>query len=458
MHVRDVFRKLDERKLDVWQSRALFTIGMGSFTDGYDLVSISVVLTYVTTTLNASSNLWKSLFTGSALAGSIVGALIFGVLASRGRKRFYGVDVAILALGALAQAFARTPVQLALIRGILGIGVGADYVLSPLIMAEHSNSRDRGKLLALGFGGMWTLGSTASAALTLVLQSFHLNPDLIWRVVLGLGALPAASVIYLRRKVPETPRYLARIRGNQRELSRVIQQLTGYSPSSIPELKDPTPPSTYFQRLRWTFLTACTLWFLFNLVNYSSLLFGPNLIAKSIGIGNGALFQLMINLAFTLPALGVAVVLVDRIGRRPIQIAGFVGAAISLLSFALLRSSLPIVWEFTLYGLFNFFTQVGPGSTNATWGTELSPTRVRSAVMSYTVVSGRSGAVITSFVFPYLFSSNQGLTNASLVLALISGAAALLTLVAMPEARGKPLEDSSRESLLEREEFNPSSQ
>ena len=98
--------------------------------------------------------LWLGLLTGSALISAIAGALLFGFLANKGRKKFYGIDVALMTVGALLQGFVTSPLELVLARTILGLGVGADYVLSPTIMAEHSNAKDRGKVIALGFGRM----------------------------------------------------------------------------------------------------------------------------------------------------------------------------------------------------------------------------------------------------------------------------------------------------------------
>ena len=68
-------------------------------------------------------------------------------------------------------------------RFVLGIGVGADYVLSPTIMAEHSNRADRGKAIGLGFGTMWPIGALAAAVLKLLLDSFHVPPELVWKIV-----------------------------------------------------------------------------------------------------------------------------------------------------------------------------------------------------------------------------------------------------------------------------------
>ncbi|MDE2335173.1 MAG: MFS transporter, partial [Rhodospirillales bacterium] len=135
------FASLDEQPFKGFHWRAILTTGLGVFTDGYDLSSIGIVLPLVLATFGVKtiSGLESGLLAGSALVGAAVGALIFGLLAQDGRKRFYGFDVLLMGVAALAQAFAPDLGWLIGIRFVLGIGIGADYVLSPTIMAEHAN-------------------------------------------------------------------------------------------------------------------------------------------------------------------------------------------------------------------------------------------------------------------------------------------------------------------------------
>lgn len=89
----------------------------------------------------------------------------------------------MLTIGALLQAFVTSPTELAIVRFLVGIGTGVDYVLSPLIMAEHSNAKDRGKLIALGFGLTWSLGAITASLLylgicnnvILIPRALHIN-------------------------------------------------------------------------------------------------------------------------------------------------------------------------------------------------------------------------------------------------------------------------------------------
>ncbi|QCO29462.1 MFS transporter [Metallosphaera sedula] len=456
--MKDIFKPLDEKRLSFFHIKSLVTTGMGVFTDGYDLSSIGIILLLVLSEFGITSKSpdYVSLtaaISGSALAGAAIGAIIFGLLSNQGRKKFYGIDVTLMTVGALLQAFVTDPTELIIVRFLLGLGVGADYVLSPMIMAEHANAKDRGKIIALGFGLFWGFGATLAAILYLALQAAGVPPSLVWRIVLAAGAIPSASVIYLRRKIPETARFLGRIRGDTEGVKGVIREVTGTEVNLTSNLKDNTSFGEYFRRNWALFLSACILWFLFDIVAYSGILFGPSLIASSLGINSGV-FQLLIEGAFTIPGGIIALSLIDRVGRKPLQVVGFVVMAVALMSFAFYKSSAgasfsPII-AFFLYGLQNLGSQAGPGSVSASGilGVELAPTKVRGLVQSLTVASGRIGATLTSFVFPSLFHE-YGESFAVYFLATIAAIAAVITLVAIPETKRKPLEESSREVSVE---------
>ena len=229
------FAALDEQTFKAFHWRTTLTTGLGVFCDGYDLSSLALVLPLVLATFGQASltSIQSAALSASALMGAALGALVFGVLGQGGRRRFYGLDVFILGVAALAQAFAPDVTWLIAFRFVLGVGVGADYVLSPMIMAEHANRADRGRALGLGFGTMWPIGALAAVLFKLLLDALGVKGDLQWRLVLGAGAIPAFAVLYFRRRMPETARYLARVAGEQAEASRVITQITG-APSDAP--------------------------------------------------------------------------------------------------------------------------------------------------------------------------------------------------------------------------------
>jgi MFS family permease len=438
------FAELDEQPFKRFHWLTLFTTGMGVFTDGYDLSSIGLVLPLVLATFGVTklTGLESGLLAGSALVGAAVGALIFGALAQNGRKKYYGLDVTLMAIMALAQAFAPNLWSLIGIRFILGIGIGADYVLSPTIMAEHANRCDRGKKIGLGFGVMWPTGAAAAAVLSLILGGFGVGDDLRWRIVLAFGCVPAISVLYLRRKMPETARYLARLAGDTDAAAQVVRRIAGSAPATAPSHDRRAWQAVLANHARAIF-GAALLWMLFDIVVYSGILFGPSLIAKGLGLAPTT-FSLITSFAFVIPGALIGVGLIDRLGRKQLQIAGFIGAAVMLGLFAYLHDQVMAAPAFgmLLFGLYSLLITAGPSTVAGAGilGVELSPTRIRTIGQSITVVGGRIGASISAFLFPLLFGV-LGETGVIALLALVSVVGAICTVLVIPETAGRSLED-----------------
>ncbi|PSR36006.1 MAG: hypothetical protein C7B44_11255 [Sulfobacillus thermosulfidooxidans] len=126
------FKPLDQSRFKAFHWRSMLTTGMGVFTDGYDLSSISIVLPLVLASFGIKHLIgWESsLLVTSALAGAAIGALIFGVLANKGRKTFNGIDMLLMTVGGLMQAFVPNIGWLIVARIILGIGAGAPITFS----------------------------------------------------------------------------------------------------------------------------------------------------------------------------------------------------------------------------------------------------------------------------------------------------------------------------------------
>jgi len=430
-----VFTVLDEQKFKVFHWRTTLTTGLGVFCDGYDLSSLGIVLPLVLASFGhtALSSIESASLASSALIGAAVGALLFGVLGQTGRKRFYGFDVLILGVTALAQAFAPDLNWLIAIRFLLGVGVGADYVLSPVIMAEHANRANRGLALGLGFGTMWPLGALAAGVLNLLLQRAGVSGDLQWRLVLAAGAIPALSVLYLRRRMPETARFLARLAGNREEAARVIHEISGAT-APVPAA-DRRGFREVFARHAGPVFAAALLWMIYDLVVYGSILFGPSLIAQSMGL-QAVTFSLLFDIIFVLPAsVLLSIFVIDRIGRKPLQVWGFLVGAILVGIFALMQGGLlamPLL-AFTVYGLFGV-AQTGPGLVSGAGilGVELAPTRIRTVAQSITVAGGRIGAAVSAFAFPLLFAG-IGQAGAYWVIAGLAVLGAFLTQILVPE-------------------------
>src|ERR1019366_6203864 len=200
------FKALDGKKVTRFQYKIMLIAGMGFFTDAYDLFVIGVVVALLTTQWHLSTG-QISLLNSVTLAASAVGALVFGRVADiLGRKKIYGFEVLILAIGAIASALSPNYTFLLVSRIILGLGIGGDYPVSATIMSEYSGTKSRGRMVGLVFA-MQGAGLIVGPLVASILLGSGISDDYAWRILLALGAIPGLAVFYLRRQIHETPRF-----------------------------------------------------------------------------------------------------------------------------------------------------------------------------------------------------------------------------------------------------------
>src|ERR1700690_166462 len=203
----ELLRRLDESRITRAHWKILFISGMGFFTDAYDLFIIGVVMSLLKPEWPPSP-IASGLVTSTALIASAIGALAFGRIADMlGRKRIYGYEVLVLAVGAIASAFSPDIWWLIGFRIILGIGIGGDYPVSATLMSEFSGKKSRGMMVSLVFA-MQAAGLIVGPLLAAAFLASGLSKDLVWRLLLAFGAIPALAVFQMRRHMAESPRYL----------------------------------------------------------------------------------------------------------------------------------------------------------------------------------------------------------------------------------------------------------
>ena len=209
----DLLDSLDDSKISRFQAKIMFVSGMGFFTDAYDRFVIGIVAYLLTSQWNFSTS-QISLLNSITLAASAVGALVFGRVADiLGRKRIYGYEVLILAIGAIASAFgaiasAFSPNHtfLFISRAVLGIGIGGDYPVSATIMSEYAGKNTRGRMVGAVFANQAASLIVGPLIASIFLAS-GLSDNLTWRPLLRLGAIPGLAVFYLRRQIHQTARF-----------------------------------------------------------------------------------------------------------------------------------------------------------------------------------------------------------------------------------------------------------
>jgi MFS family permease len=308
--------ELDDAPINSFHRRIVLTSGMGFFTDAYDLFVISTVAALVSTQwhLSVTATSWV---TGSAILGAFVGAFVFGRLADPyGRKRICLLVAALMVLGALASAFSPNLVWLIATRVVLGLGIGGDYPVSAVLMSEFSNIRDRGRLVGLVFS-MQAAGLVVGPLIALTLCGLGVGDHIIWRLLLGFGAVPAAAVIYLRSTIGEAPRFEAMA-------SRSARPQAAGTPDRIRPVPadrgtDPADAPVGTRRLAALILGTAGAWFFFDYAYYGNTLSLPTILKEvdpSASLVTKLALSLTMFVVFALPGYALAVLKMDRIGHR----------------------------------------------------------------------------------------------------------------------------------------------
>src|SRR5215469_3686224 len=188
--------------------RALLVSGIGFFTDAYDLFVIGIVSTLLKGQWHLDDER-VALLNAVMLGAAFLGALAFGRLADViGRTRVYWMSAAIMVLAAVGSALSPSLAVLVAFRFLLGVGVGGDYPVSAVLMSEYAHHSNRGRMVGLVFSAQ-AVGLIVGPLIALALLGGGVGQGMTWRLLLGLGAIPAVIAVWLRRSLPEPPRYAA---------------------------------------------------------------------------------------------------------------------------------------------------------------------------------------------------------------------------------------------------------
>jgi MFS family permease len=444
-----VGRALDEAPTSLFHLKAAVTSGMGFFTDSYDLNIISTALLLIKPRFHLNAG-QIGLVSSTALIASFLGAVVFGRIADLvGRKRVYGLEALIMVIGAVLTAVSPNFTWLIVTRFILGIGIGGDYPVSATIMTEYANRRSRGRQVAIMFSA-YTAGQVAAYMVALILLSAGVSPDLSWRLMLGLGALPALAVLYNRRRMPESPRYTAAVVGDAERAARELNEFAGGSMATAPAAAGKGGRVGLLQffttpRFLLTLLGTGGAWFTYDVAVYGNSLSQPQIVKKIAPTATLAgVTAINLILALTFSVLGVicCVLLMDRIPRRFQQILGFTITGVALGVIGLIPSVTASVVPFTLvFGIAAFGVTLGPNACTMVFAAESFPVGVRATGHGVSAGIGKLGAYIGALYAPVLLA-NIGLRHTELIAAGFYLAGIPLTLL---------LRETSRRSLEELE-------
>jgi MFS transporter, PHS family, inorganic phosphate transporter len=437
--------QLDEAPVSRFHLKAAVTAGMGFFTDSYDLNVIGTVILLVKPEFRLSAGQVGAL-TSSTLLAVAVGAFLFGRLGDLlGRRRVYGLEAVLMIVGAVASAFAPNFLGLLIARIVLGVGIGGDYPASGVIMTEYANRLNRGRLVGLTFL-FYVFGQVAAYVVALVVVGLGTPPGLAWRVILGLGAIPSLLVLWNRRHMPESPRWTLVVAGDAEQAASDLSAFSGSTVRAATADRETAAvtlrKSLHSRAFRLTLLGTAGSWFFFNVAVYGNSVSQPLLI-KSIAPHTSIVMNMAINAAlvvcFSLVAALTGLALLDRIGRKPLQMLGFGLSALSMALIAAIPGLTSTVTPFAVvFGLSLFGIAVGPNYTTMLLAAECYPTAIRSTAHGISAGTAKVGAFLGALITPVALA-DLGLRPT----VLIAGACFVLgiaTTVLVAEPRGAALD------------------
>ncbi len=396
--------RLDRLPISSFHYRIFWLIAAGMFFDGYDLYVGGNVLG-ATLQSHFSTLGQNAQFISFTFIGMTLGSLIAGFLGDRFGRRFtYQFNLMIFGLASIAAAFAPDMPTLIALRFIMGLGLGAEIVVGYSTMTEFAPPRTRGKWLAF-MAFVVVAGFPATAVLgTAIIPTFGWRPMF---VIAGVGAL---IVWYLRKRLPESPRWLE-ARGRDGEAEALLQAIEREAADgrTLPQ-PAPTPPlpavpfSALFSRSLLprvlagsvTLITTNTL--IFGFVNWIPTFF----VQQGLSITRSFAYAMVIALGAPLGcALGAFST--DRLGRRACIIGAsvltivmggiypFVAEPAVLLGVGLLLIVGIYILTSILYGVYT---------------SELFPTEVRLRANGICNMFGRGATIVTPFIVVALFRAD----------------------------------------------------
>ncbi len=442
---------------------------LGVMLDGFDFFIIAVAAPLVTMQYDLSPGM-KGLVASSAIIGAIAGAGLLGPLADRlGRRRIFQFYLVLFAIFSVACMFAWGVWPLIAFRFVLGIAIGLDYPIAASYLAEVLPAKQRGRWLVGAFS-LQAVGILLGALVGVV--ALEVAPHVhSWRFMLGVGVLPALVIIWLRRSVPESPRWLAQ-NGQEEEAVRVTELLVGHpvrvtdadrvrAEAPADGLRALVQPQLFRKAmLRRTIFTAVP-WFLMDIATYGVGIFTPTLLASIAIAGPNATFisddiastkgTAALDL-FLVVGFGAAIFLIDRLGRIRLQLTGFAVMAGALVLLAI-EEQLPgggdkhLALVFVGFALFNMFMNMGPNATTYALPAEVFPSEVRAAGHGFAAASAKLGAAVGVFGFPILLSR----VGTSALLFAVAGccvAGFFVTYLLRIEPKGRSLNDVAGHPVL----------
>lgn len=410
--------RLDRLPLGPFHRRIMMLIGIGMFFDGFDIYLAGTVLG-VTLKTGFSTLPQNALFISATFVGMMLGSFATGFLGDRYGRRFtYQFNLLLFGIASLAAAFAPDMAVLIACRFVMGFGLGAENVVGYATMTEFVPARSRGKWL-----GFTTVCVVTGLPVSLLLASLVV-PHFGWRAMFVLGGIGALIVWYLRKALPESPRWLEAV-GRSEEAEALMQSIEREAAQGKPLPAPSTGPTVAVSGELASLFTAPLLSRMIVgsvcLITINTLLYGfvtwlPVFFIKQ-GLSVATSFGYSLLMALGAPVgSAIGALTADSWGRKPTIIgASIISVALGIV-YPLISD--PVWLPITGFAL-TVPIYVLVALLFGIYIPELFPTEVRLRASGIVNTLGRGATIVTPFLVVMLFEARGVAGVMSLMIGLL---------------------------------------
>jgi len=442
----NIARRIDRLPSTPMLKKILFLTGIGWMFDAMDQGMVSGVMAAIGKDWALTTG-QVGLLGSIGMLGMALGAALSGMAADKwGRRTVVMWTLIIYGITSGLSGFAVNYPMLLILRFLTGFGLGGELPAASTLVSEYSPTKIRGRNVII-LESFWAWGWIAAA-----LVAYLLIPLYGWRTAFWIGAVPALFAAFLRRSVPESPRYLE-LTGKEEEAEELVSKMekqAGVFNDTAPERSDDNHSVSlkipflelWSQKYIKSTVVLWVIWFGINFGYYGFVLWTPTLlVGKGFALVKSFEFTLIMCLA-QLPGYFSAGYLVEKLGRKTALSVYFAGTAVAAWMFGHAGSTNEVL----IFGSLLYFFSLGAWGCVYAYTPEVYPTAARATGSGWAGAFGRVGAFIAPFIVPVIYKSygtKLGYTYVFIMLTAVFAAVSLVVAILGKETMGKSLEEIS---------------
>jgi putative MFS transporter len=443
-YMSNISKRIDNLPITPLFWRVLILTGIGWLFDAMDQGMVSGVMA-------AIGKAWKltasdlGLLGSASAVGMAIGAAFAGMAADRwGRRTVVTFTLIVYGFASAISGFAPNFGFLLFFRFLTGLGLGGELPAASTLVSEFSPTKTRGRMVVL-LESFWAWGWIIAA-----LIAYLLIPYYGWRIGFILGGVPALYAAYLRRGIPESPRYLEQ-KGRFEEAEKIVSKMEEQagvknnigasakkaevgkkSKISLGDLWS----KVYIRRT----LVLWVLWLGINFGYYGFVLWTPTLlVGKGFSLVKSFQFTLIMSVA-QLPGYYSAAYLIEKIGRKAVLVIYLTGTAFA----AYLYGHAGSISSVMVAGCLLYFFSLGAWGGVYAYTPEVYPTRFRGSGAGWAAAVGRIGAIAAPYIVGVVYQQSGktlGFTYVFLMITIVFAVVAAVVAVAGIETKGLTLDE-----------------